>query len=61
MKRQEQMIEIVVEGNETGRMIFINGAPDLAQVSQDVMDCFAEKLLEIIMESYDGENRPPSN
>lgn len=50
MERQNKMTEIVVEGNETGRTIFINGIPDLLQVPQDVMDCFAEKLLEIIME-----------
>lgn len=50
MERQNRMTEIIVDGNETGRMIFINGIPDLSQVPQDIMDCFAEKLLEIIME-----------
>ncbi len=46
-------MEIVVDGNETGRTIFINGTPDLSQVPQDIMDCFAEKLLEIILEKKD--------
>ena len=44
------MAEIQVDVSETGRSIFINGVPDLQQVPQDIMDCFAEKLLEMILE-----------
>ncbi len=50
MKGQNQMIEIIVDGNETGRKIFINGVPDLEKVPKDVLDCFAEKVLEVILE-----------
>lgn len=50
MNRQNQMIEIIVDGNETGRKILINGVPELEKVPKEVLDCFAEKLLEVILD-----------
>ncbi len=38
MSEQNQMTEIAIKGNETGRKILINGIPDLEKIPQDVLD-----------------------
>lgn len=38
--------EIPFEENQTGKRIFINGVPDLAQISEETLNCFASVLFE---------------
>lgn len=40
--------EIPFEENQTGKGIFINGVPDLAQISEETLNCFAMVLLKEI-------------
>ena len=45
----QEMKEIPFEENQTGKRIFINGVPDLAQISEETLNCFAAVLFEEIM------------
>lgn len=38
--------EIPFEENQTGKRIFINGVPDLAEISEETLNCFAAVLVE---------------
>lgn len=38
--------EIPFGENQTGKRIFINGVPDLAQISEETLNCFASVLFE---------------
>ena len=40
--------EIPFEENQTGKRIFINGVPDLAQISEETLNCLATVLFEEI-------------
>lgn len=40
------MKEIPFEENQTGKRIFINGVPDLAQILEETLNCFAAVLFE---------------
>ena len=42
----QEMKEIPFEENQTGKRIFINGVPDLAQISEETLNCFAAVLFE---------------
>ncbi len=44
----QEMKEIPFEENQTGKRIFINGIPDLAQISEETLNCLATVLLEEI-------------
>lgn len=46
----QEMKEIPFEENQTGKRIFINGVPDLAQISEETLNCFASVLLETVIE-----------
>lgn len=45
----QEMKEIPFEENQTGKRIFINEVPDLAQISEETLNCFASVLIETIM------------
>lgn len=42
----QEMKEIPFEENQTGKRIFINGVPDLAQISEETLNCLATMLFE---------------
>ena len=42
----QEMKEIPFEENQTGKRIFINGVPDLAQISEVTLNCLATVLFE---------------
>ena len=43
-----EMKEIPFEENQTGKRIFIIGVPDLAQISEETLNCLATVLFEEI-------------
>ena len=44
----QEIKEIPFEENQTGKRIFINGVPDLAQISEETLNCLATVLFEEI-------------
>ena len=44
-----EMKEILIDDNNTGLKVFINGDPDLSLVSENLMECFISAITEQIM------------
>ena len=46
-----EMKEIQLNDNSTGLKVFVNGEPDLSLISESLMDCFIEAMIERMEES----------
>ena len=52
----DKMKEIQTADNATGLKVFVNGESDLSLISEVLMDCFNEAMIEQIAK-HSGKNR----
>ncbi len=42
----EKMKEIQLDDNDTGLKVFVSGEPDLSLISESLMDCFIDAIVD---------------
>lgn len=52
-----EMKEIQLNDNSTGLKVFVNGELDLSLISESLMDCFIEAIIEQIIGSANKNNK----